>query len=161
MLDAIGQPEHARAYLEAELKAGRRIMGMGHRIYRQRDPRAFVLERAVTELAGTLRDGTHEGDAADARVLAKLALARAVERSAEELLEQQKPGRHLRANVEFYTAVLLSALGIDSQLFTPLFACARSAGWAAHVHEQLEHGRLIRPAARYIGAMPAADGCEK
>jgi citrate synthase len=158
MLDAIGESSRARAYLEAELAAGRRIMGMGHRIYRQRDPRAFVLERAVTELAGALHDGS---GAADARVLAKLALARAVEHSAEGLLEQQKPGRHLRANVEFYTAVLLSALGVDAQLFTPVFACARSAGWAAHVHEQHANGRLIRPASRYIGAMPAADSCEK
>lgn len=164
MLDAIGESRRARAYLEAELAAGRRIMGMGHRIYRQRDPRAFVLERAVTELAGALHDatdGTGTDDAADARVLAKLALARAVEHSAEELLEQRQPGRNLRANVEFYTAVLLSALGVDAALFTPLFACARSAGWVAHVHEQLHNGRLIRPASRYIGAMPAADGCEK
>jgi citrate synthase len=67
----------------------------------------------------------------------------------------------LRANVEFYTAVLLSTLGIESHLFTPLFACARSAGWAAHVHEQTRTGRLIRPASRYIGPMPAADGGEK
>jgi citrate synthase len=147
MLDTIGAPERARAHLEAELAAGRRIMGMGHRIYRQRDPRAFVLERAAGELGGALRDQ-------DARVRARLDLARAVEHAAESLLAARHPARPLKANVEFYTAVLLSALDIDASLFSALFACARSAGWAAHFHEQRRTGRLIRPASQYIGALP-------
>jgi len=151
MLEEIAEPRIARAFLERELDAGRRIMGMGHRIYRQRDPRAFVLERAVTELELALRA---HGPAADGGVRARLALARAVEHAAEHLLAERYPERKLKANVEFYTAVLLSALGVDSALFSPLFACARSAGWAAHFAEQQRTGRLIRPASVYSGTLP-------
>jgi citrate synthase len=122
-------------------------MGMGHRIYRQRDPRAFVLERATHALERDL-------GARDERVRARLALARAVEHAAEHLLEARHPGRRLKANVEFYTAVLLSAVGIDRALYSPLFACARSVGWTAHYLEQQRHGRLIRPASLYIGSQP-------
>ena len=82
-------------------------------------------------------------------------LARAVERCAEGLLRERHPGRELHANVEFYTAVLLDAIGLPRELFTPTFAVARVAGWLAHVKEQRTHGRLIRPAARYVGALPA------
>lgn len=148
MLDEIGAPDNARAYLTAELEKGRRIMGMGHRVYRQRDPRAFVLERALEQLERALERRADQ-------TATRLALARAVEREAETILERRYPGRALRANVEFYTAVLLSAIGVPSTLFTPLFACSRSAGWAAHFDEQQKHGRLIRPSARYIGVFPA------
>lgn len=147
MLAAIGEPAHARPYLEAELQRGQRIMGMGHRIYRQRDPRAFVLERALEQLSAALgeRDGA---------LRSRLALARTVEREAEQLLEQRYPGRQLKANVEFYTAVLLSALDIEGAAFSTLFACSRCAGWAAHFAEQQAHGRLIRPSVHYVGVLP-------
>jgi citrate synthase len=148
MLAAIGDAARAQAYLETELAAGRRIMGMGHRIYRQRDPRAFVLERATTELERAT-------GASDAGVRTRLQLARAVESAAETLLEAHYPGRLLKANVEFYTAVLLSAVGVDALLFSPLFACARAGGWIAHYTEQQRTGRLIRPASRYIGVIPS------
>lgn len=150
MLDAIGSAENAPAYLTRELDAGRRIMGMGHRIYRQRDPRAFVLERATTQLE-------RDSNTGDERVRARLRLARATERAAEDLLEARYPERRLKANVEFYTAVLLSALGVDASLFSALFACARGAGWIAHFAEQQRYGRLIRPASSYIGAMPSEE----
>ena len=143
MLDAIGAPERAAAWLEAELAAGRRIMGMGHRIYRVRDPRAAVLERAVEALGRAGVGGP------------PLALARSVERAAEALLARRHPDRPLRANVEFYTAVLLEAVGMPRELFAPTFACARVAGWCAHVAEQRAAGRLIRPSSRYVGAWPA------
>ena len=143
MLEAIGAPDRARAWLEAELAAGRRIMGMGHRIYRVRDPRAAVLESAIEELE---RAGIAGG---------RLALARAVERAAEDLLRERRPDRPLRANVEFYTAVVLDAVGIDRTAFTPTFAIGRVAGWCAHVEEQRRSGRLIRPASRYVGPVPA------
>jgi len=139
MLDAIGAPDRARAWLFAELDAGRRIMGMGHRIYRVRDPRAEVLERAIEQLGASGGGG------------ARLALARAVEQTALALLAERHPGRALRANVEFYTAVLLDALGIDRRLFTPTFAVGRVVGWYAHVAEQRRSGRLIRPESRYVG----------
>jgi citrate synthase len=144
MLDAIARPERARMWLEQELAAGRRIMGMGHRIYRVRDPRAAALERAtgVLEQAGVAAD--------------RLSIARAVEREAERLLAERHPDRPLRANVEFYTAVLLDAVGIPRTLFSPMFAASRVVGWCAHVAEQQAVGRLIRPASRYIGPLAAS-----
>ena len=141
MLDQIGRPEAAAAWIARELAAGRRIMGMGHRIYRVRDPRAAVLERAVERLqASGLRSN-------------RLALARAVEAVAVASLSEQHPHRRLAANVEFYTAVILDAVGLPQALFAATFAVARVAGWLAHVDEQLATGRLIRPASRYIGAL--------
>jgi citrate synthase len=142
MLDAIGAPDAAEAWLAGELLAGRRLMGMGHRIYRVRDPRAAVLERALEQL--------HEAGVRTPR----LALARAVERAAESVLAQRYPERALKANVEFYTAVLLDAIGLPRALFSPTFAVARVAGWSAHVAEQRAHGRLIRPSSRYVGPLP-------
>jgi citrate synthase len=139
MLDAIGSPDRAEAWIEAELAAGRRIMGMGHRIYRVRDPRAAVLEQATLRLeqAGF--------------VTGRLALARAVERAAEGVLKARYPDRPLRANVEFYTAVLLDSVGLPRRLFSPAFAAGRVAGWCAHIEEQRAVGRLIRPASRFVG----------
>jgi citrate synthase len=143
MLDAVGSPERAHAWITGELDAGRRIMGMGHRVYRVRDPRAAVLEAGIERLetAGIARG--------------KLALARAVEHEAEAILGARHADRALRANVEFYTAVILDAVGIDRAAFTPTFAVGRVAGWCAHVEEQRASGRLIRPSSRYVGAMPA------
>ena len=143
MLDAIGEPDRARAWLEAEVAAGRRIMGMGHRVYRVRDPRAAALERAASALQAS---GTAPP---------RLALARHVEREAERLLAERHPQRQLKANVEFYTSVLLDAIGIPRALFTPAFAASRAAGWCAHVEEQWRVGRLIRPASRYVGPVLA------
>ncbi|MBL8681735.1 MAG: citrate synthase [Myxococcales bacterium] len=145
MLDAIGREENAVAWLEAELASGRRIMGMGHRIYRVRDPRAAVFERAIE----ALDHGGHR--------TGRLALARAVERAAEGILRAKHPTRPLHANVEFYTAVLLDTLGVDREAFTVLFATGRIAGWCAHVAEQRAHGRLVRPASRYVGDPPASE----
>jgi citrate synthase len=148
MLDAIGAPDRAAAWIEGELLAGRRIMGMGHRIYRVRDPRAAVLERATSKLERAGHDGG--GPVSTGR----LELARAVERAAEGALRQRYPDRPLRANVEFYTAVLLDTIGLDRLSFSPTFAVGRTAGWTAHVQEQRATGRLIRPASRYVGPLP-------
>lgn len=148
MLDAIGDADAARGWLERALARGERIMGMGHRVYRVRDPRAFVLERAVTHL----ERARAKSGAAGGPTSARLALARAVEREAEVLLAARHPDRPLRANVEFYTAILLEAIGLPRALFTPTFAVARAAGWCAHVDEQRRVGRLIRPRSRYVDA---------
>ncbi|HTL36490.1 MAG TPA: citrate synthase [Kofleriaceae bacterium] len=137
MLDAIGEPARAEAWLLDELAAGRRIMGMGHRIYRVRDPRAAVLETAVKPLASK-----------------RLELARGVEQAAAKILAERKPDRPLAANVEFYTAVLLDAVGLPREQFAPTFAVGRVAGWCAHVLEQRRVGRLVRPSSRYVGPMP-------
>lgn len=142
MLDAIGSPERAEEWLRAELDAGRRIMGMGHRVYRVRDPRAAVFERAIKELSKELASE-------------RLALARSVEGAAEAILAERHPERALKANVEFYTAVLLEAVGVPRELFTATFAVGRMAGWAAHVIEQRGEDRLIRPQSEYVGPRPA------
>jgi len=141
MLDAIGTPERARGWIDGELAAGRRIMGMGHRVYRVRDPRAAVFERQIELLA-------------QSEAGARLTLARAVERAAEDALQARHPDRPLRANVEFFTAVLLEAVALPREAFSPTFAVGRVAGWCAHFLEQRETGRLIRPASRYIGPPP-------
>ena len=139
MFDAIGEADRAAEWIRDELDAGRRIMGMGHRVYRVRDPRAAVFEEAIGRLAA--RPGTDR----------RLELARSVESAAEEILAERHPDRDLRANVEFYTAVLLEAVGIPRELFTATFAAGRAFGWVAHVVEQKRTGRLIRPRARYVG----------
>jgi citrate synthase len=140
MLDAVGDAARARAWIDGELAAGRRIMGMGHRIYRVRDPRAAVFEAAIAEL--------------EAESSPRLSLARSVERAATEALAARHPGRRLQANVEFYTAVLLEAVGVPREAFSAIFACGRAAGWLAHIAEQRATGRLIRPQARYVGPPP-------
>jgi len=139
MLDAVGRPEDAERWILGELAAGRRIMGMGHRVYRVRDPRAAVLEEAARPLSSE-----------------RLELARAVEAAASKILRERKPDRPLAANVEFYTAVLLDAVGLPREQFSPTFAISRLAGWSAHVMEQRRTGRLVRPSSHYIGPRPAA-----
>ena len=141
MLDAVGTPENAESWVAAELERGERLMGFGHRVYRTRDPRADVLKAGLGELP---KDNP------------RLALAEAVEKAARSALASAKPDRKLDTNVEFYTAVLLDAVGIDRSLFTPLFAAGRTPGWCAHVVEQQKTGKLIRPASRYVG--PAVSG---
>lgn len=142
MLDAIAEPERAAGWIERELAVGHRIMGMGHRVYRVRDPRAAVLERAVE----CLREAGLQSD--------RLELARQVEAVAVASLGERRPERRLAANVEFYTAVLLDAVGLPQALFSATFAVARVAGWLAHIDEQLAGGRLIRPSSRYVGLRP-------
>lgn len=143
MLDEIGNAENAADWIRQRLAAGERIMGMGHRIYRVRDPRAAVFERMLQSLS------EHN------RTSARMALARTVELEAERQLAELKPQRPLKANVEFYTAVLLEACGIPAMLFTSVFAAGRAAGWLAHIKEQKANGRLIRPTVDYIG-VPSA-----
>jgi citrate synthase len=136
MIEDIGEPKKADRWIEQELNAGNRLMGFGHRVYRVRDPRADVLKAGLKSLA-------HLTD--------RIEKAQAIEQAALKALKRHKPDRALDTNVEFYTAVLLDAIGFDRTLFTPLFAVGRSAGWAAHVIEQQSAGKLIRPQSRYIG----------
>lgn len=139
MLDAIGEPANARAWIEAALDRGDRLMGFGHRIYRVRDPRADALKQAVRWL--------------DARQ-GRLEFAEAVEAAALAILAERKPERSLQTNVEFYTALLLEALQFPPAAFTCVFAMGRVGGWLAHAREQLAGGRLIRPQSVYVGPKP-------
>ncbi len=140
MLDAIGSEQRIEPWLQDALDRGERLMGFGHRIYRVRDPRADVLKAAVA----ALQDGT-----------GRIAFAGQVEAAALALLKERKPLRPLQTNVEFYTALLLEAVGFGRESFTNVFAAGRMAGWTAHVLEQEQTGRLIRPQSRYVGPMPA------
>ncbi|UJW86048.1 citrate synthase/methylcitrate synthase [Devosia sp. SL43] len=143
MLDAAGTPANALAWLESALANGERLMGFGHRVYRVRDPRADALKGAVRVLASS--------GAIDP---ARLALAEAVEAAALDLLKRKKPDRPLDTNVEFYTALLLEALGFPREAFTCVFAMGRVGGWIAHAREQAMDGRLIRPMSVYVGPVP-------
>ncbi|MDQ0465445.1 citrate synthase [Caulobacter ginsengisoli] len=143
MLDGIGTPENARAWIEAALDHGDRLMGFGHRIYRVRDPRADALKTAIGRLAESSN-----------ALPGRLAFAEAVETAALTILKERKPDRALDVNVEFYTALLLEALAFPPSAFTCVFAMGRVAGWIAHAREQLAGGRLIRPQSRYVGPEP-------
>jgi citrate synthase len=140
MLVEIGSADKAETWLRNELAQGRRIMGFGHRIYKVRDPRAEVLSRVASELGGARLEN---------RQLFELALE--VEKIALRVLEQHKPGRNLKTNVEFYTALVLQSLGLEPRSFVAVFACGRVAGWCAHVIEQHAQDHLIRPESEYIG----------
>jgi citrate synthase len=139
MLDAIGTAERIKPWVDGALSRGERLMGFGHRIYRVRDPRADVLKGAIERLAG--------GGSG-------LPFAGEVEAYIRQALRWKNPDRPLDTNVEFFTAILLDALKIPRQAFTPIFAVARAAGWTAHAREQQRTGRLIRPSSAYIGPMP-------
>lgn len=141
MVFEIGAADRAEGYLRAKLERGERLMGFGHRVYKVRDPRAAVLSAAAEKMF------TADGD------MQLYELARAVEEKAVALLEEYKPGRNLQTNVEFYTALLLHGLGLETDLFTPTFAVGRVAGWTAHCLEQRAEGRLIRPGSDYHGGL--------
>jgi citrate synthase len=141
MLDAIGTRDRIKPWIDSALDRGERLMGFGHRIYRVRDPRADVLKSVVEKLGSNMTD---------------LGFAAEVEAYARAALKARKPDRPLDTNVEFFTAILLDALAIPRQAFTPIFATARAAGWTAHAREQQRTGRLLRPNSLYAGAMPDA-----
>ncbi len=140
MLVGIGSADRAEAWVRKELAAGRRIMGFGHRVYKVRDPRADVLSKVADEMSSAALE--------DKKLFT---LARAVEQTVLRVLDEVKPGRNLRTNVEFYTALVLQALGLKPGSFVATFACGRVAGWCAHVIEQHAEDHLIRPQSEYVG----------
>lgn len=143
MIQSIGRREDVEPALRARLERGERLMGFGHRVYKVRDPRAQVLSRAAADL--------YAADEGQNGLGSLYELARQVETTAVDLLQEFKPGRNLQTNVEFYTALLLHGLGLDADLFSPTFAIGRLAGWIGHCLEQQRGGRMIRPQARYTG----------
>jgi citrate synthase len=140
MLVEIGTIDRAEAWVRRELAAGKRLMGFGHRIYKVRDPRADVLSRAVGEM-----------NAAGGGDKALVEMATQAEQIILRVLEEVKPGRNLKTNVEFYTALVLQSVGLRPDQFSSMFAAGRVGGWTAHVLEQLANNRLIRPSSEYIG----------
>jgi citrate synthase len=134
MLEECERAGDADAYVRDLLDSGKRIMGFGHRVYRAEDPRARLLRRTARELGSPRVD-----------------VAEALENAALAELARRKPDRVLATNVEFWSAVVLDVAGVPPALTPALFASARVAGWSAHILEQKRTGRLVRPAARYVG----------
>jgi len=132
MLEEIGSEDKVDAYIEEKLAQKKKIMGIGHRVYKTLDPRAPHLRAMAIKLSEKL------GDPKWIRMSQRIA----------ELMKQKK---NLNANVDFYSATVYYSLGIPTDLFTPVFAIARCAGWCAHVLEQLEDNRLYRPLSEYVG----------
>lgn len=129
----------AEEWARRTVEAGERIMGFGHRVYKVRDPRADVLGAAAKRLFARTGDSQLYED------------ARAAERAFLDVLEELKPGRGLDTNVEFYTALVLHGIGLESAIFSSIFAMSRVGGWTAHVLEQIQDDILIRPRAKYVG----------
>jgi citrate synthase len=139
MLDEVEQTGDAERWVSDALDRGERLMGFGHRIYRAEDPRARVLRRTCSEL------GSPRFEAAEA-----------LEQAALAELHARRPDRVLATNVEFWSAVILDLAEVPPELFTPMFTCARVAGWSAHILEQKREAKLIRPTAKYVGEPPRA-----
>jgi citrate synthase len=139
MLDEVAATGDAERWVKQALDRGERLMGFGHRVYRAEDPRARVLRRTARELGAP-----------------RLEVAEALEQAALAELHARKPDRVLATNVEFWSAVVLDYAEVPPPLFTPMFTCARTAGWSAHILEQKREGRLIRPTAKYVGPGPRA-----
>jgi citrate synthase len=132
MLVEIGSEDRVDSYIEEQLAQKKKIMGIGHRVYKVLDPRAPHLREMAIRLSEEL------GDAKWIRMSERIAA-----------LMKEKKG--LNANVDFYSATVYYSLGIPTDMFTPVFAIARTAGWTAHVLEQLADNRLYRPLSEYTG----------
>ena len=132
MLEEIGSVENVDAYIEDQLAQKKKIMGIGHRVYKTLDPRAPHLRAMAIKLSEKI------GEPKWIKMSERIA----------ELMKQKK---NLNANVDFYSATVYYSLGIPTDLFTPVFAIARTSGWCAHVLEQLEDNRLYRPLSEYVG----------
>jgi citrate synthase len=134
MIDEVSELGDAERYVSDLLDRGDRIMGFGHRVYRAEDPRARLLRRTAEELGSS-----------------RVETAKALEEAALAELQRRHPERVLATNVEYWAAVVLDVARIPAKLTPAMFACARVAGWSAHVLEQKQAARLIRPSARYVG----------
>ncbi len=132
VLERVGSPENAEQWIADALARKERIMGFGHRVYKHGDPRTAILKPYCIELAREIGDDRWE-------------------RMAEPIERVVTTQKHLPPNVDWPSARLYHYMGLDTDLYTPIFAMARVSGWAAHVIEQLDHNRLMRPRARYIG----------
>jgi citrate synthase len=132
MLQQIGSADKVDAYVEKMLAEKKKIMGIGHRVYKVLDPRAPILRQKAVELSQELGE------------------PKWIEMS-ERIAALMKEKRGLYANVDFYSATVYYSLGMPTDLFTPIFAISRTAGWTAHILEQLADNRLYRPLSEYVG----------
>ncbi|HVN62945.1 MAG TPA: citrate synthase 2 [Gaiellaceae bacterium] len=137
MLDAVAETGDAEAWVRDTLDRNERIMGFGHRVYRAEDPRARLLRRTAKELDAP-----------------RFEVAEALEQAALAELHARRPDRVLATNVEFWSAVVLDVADTPPALAPAMFGCSRTAGWSAHILEQKQLGRLVRPSADYVGPGP-------
>ncbi len=138
MLEEVGSPENAGAYLDSAIAAKRKVMGFGHREYKVKDPRAVILQVLAEEMFDRFgHDHLYD-------------VARSIEQEAESRLGP----KGIYPNVDFYSGLVYRKLGIPRDLFTPVFAIARVAGWLAHWREQLGANRIFRPSQIYSGSEP-------
>jgi len=140
MLEEVGSPENAEPWVMDQIAQRKRIMGIGHRVYKTVDPRGVVLKDLAEEMAAEQHDELLE-------------TAIAVANAAVAYFEENRPELKLYPNVDFYSAPVLHAAGIPTDTFTPLFGMSRVAGWTAHVLEQYSDNRLIRPRSEYAGPL--------
>ncbi|MEV6601775.1 citrate synthase 2 [Actinoplanes sp. NPDC051346] len=134
MVEAVERSGDARGYVKQVLDSGQRLMGFGHAIYRAEDPRARLLRATAKELGAP-----------------RYEVAKALEDAALSELRERKPDRVLETNVEFWAAIILDFAEVPAPMFTSMFTCARTAGWASHILEQKRLGKIIRPSADYVG----------
>ncbi len=135
MLGEIGSPEKVKPWFDKKLESKGKIMGMGHRVYKTKDPRAKILQGMASELFAKFGSSPLYD------------IATELEKHANEKLGP----RGIYPNVDFYSGIVYSSLGIPTDLFTPIFAVSRVAGWSAHWMEQMRHNRLFRPTQVYQG----------
>ena len=132
VLESVGSPENAETWIKDALARKARIMGFGHRVYKTGDPRSRILKPWCEKLAAEVGETRWEAMAAPI----------------EKAVTEQK---HLPPNVDWPSARLYHYMGLDIDVYTPIFAMSRVAGWSAHIIEQLDHNRLMRPRALYTG----------
>jgi citrate synthase len=137
MVDDIGEKEHAEAWVSRALDRKQKVMGMGHRVYKAKDPRAIIMEDFLMKLSEKRNDFRY------------YEILKEIERVFRDRMEEK--GKPIYPNVDFFSGAVYSLLGIPTFLFTPIFASARVAGWLSHILEQREDNRLFRPRALYTG----------
>jgi citrate synthase len=140
MVHEIGSADKAERWVEQALAGKQKIMGMGHRVYKAKDPRAILMEEYLGELSRRKGDSTY------------LDILKTVEKAFRARMEEK--GKPIYPNVDFFSGAVYSLLGIPSILFTPIFAISRVSGWLAHILEQRKDNRLYRPKSLYSGPEP-------
>ena len=140
MAEEIGSKENVGPWLDQALAEKRKVMGMGHRVYKTKDPRSVIIEKHLQKLCELKGDHRIYG------------ILKELEKQFRERMETK--GKPLYPNVDFFSGAVYALLGIPKELFTPLFAVARTAGWLAHVLEQRQDNRLFRPKCLYVGPQP-------
>jgi citrate synthase len=137
MVESIGSKEQVRTWIDKALEKKQKVMGMGHRVYKAKDPRSIVMEDYLKQLSEKHDDYTN------------YEILKEVEKVFREKMEEK--GKPIYPNVDFFSGSVYRLLGIPDVLFTPIFAMARAAGWLSHILEQRHDNRIFRPRALYRG----------